>query len=473
MNNRNITFDFPEKIEKAAEDFCLFEGAEKILVALSGGADSTSLLIALCDLSKKYGFEVFALHVNHMIRGEEADRDEDFARKLCEKYGVGFFVERVDVPRLSKEQGKSLELCARDVRYDAFMKICRENDIHHVATAHTSCDNAETLLFNLVRGSGMRGLCAIPPKRELCEGVLVIRPLIYVLRDEVEEYLCAKGESFVTDSTNLTSDYTRNYIRKEIIPRLKTLNPSLEEGLMRTSRIFSEDEGFLSDMAKENKTDDIKKLSLLAPTLLSRVVMSLFSDVSREMPSRYHVNELCEKIYSYDGNKTHVSFPDGYSAHLFKWKLTFKKDERKKVYDKCTFCVKLSENETFFEESPYALYITSDQNKDIPQTLSHKENVYKLYNTDYLYSDKIFDSLFAENKKSRDVILSGGMHKSLKRILCASCFDGKMREMLPIIKDEGGEVVLVPALCKNDEYKREGEYFLSLSLYIKETTTQE
>lgn len=473
MNSRNITFEFPEKIEKAALDFGLFEGAQRILVALSGGADSTSLLVSLCALSKKYGFRLFALHVNHMIRGEEADRDEQFARSLCEKYAVEFLCERVDVPALARERGESLELCARFVRYRAFERVCREYDIHHVATAHTKSDNAETLIFNLIRGSGMRGLCAIPPKRELCDGIFVIRPLIYTSRKEVEEYLEALNEAFVTDSTNCSIDYTRNYIRNEIIPRLKDVNPSLEDSLMKTSLLLSEDEKYLKELSKKSFTDDVKKLAELKKSLLSRVVMSMFSHVSKEMPKSIQVNELCSKIYGYSGTKVKVSFPDGYAALLYKGRLSFVKDERKKKGQSSAFCLPLSENENFFQDSPYALFITSDKNANIPQTLCNKENVYKLYNTDYLYSDTILDSLFAENKRDGDKIFSNGMHKSLKRILSSSEFEGKNREMLPIIKHDG-KIVLVPSLCKSDDYKKDsGIYLVSLSLYIKETTTQE
>ena len=197
MNNTNITFALSEKIKRADRDFSLFDGAEKILVGLSGGADSTSLLISLCELSRDFGFELFALHVNHMIRGEEADRDENFAKALCQKYGVEFFCERVDVPHLCEKEGISLELCARNVRYNAFEKVCKTHGITHVATAHNALDNAETVVFNLVRGSGTRGLCGIPPKRKLCDGVTIIRPLIYAQRTEIEEFLSQKNETFV------------------------------------------------------------------------------------------------------------------------------------------------------------------------------------------------------------------------------------------------------------------------------------
>ena len=474
MNNTNITLSFLEKIEKANKDFRLFDGVQKILVGLSGGADSTALLVSLASLSEKYGFELYALHVNHMIRGEEADRDELFSKNLCEKFGIKFFAERVDVPFLSKKNSQSLELCARNVRYGAFEKVCRENGITCVATAHNLRDNAETVLFNLSRGSGTRGLCGIPVKRKLCDGVDVIRPLIYIDRPEIEEYLGFLGQDFVTDSTNCDNCYSRNFIRNEILPSFSSLNPKISESLMRSARLHGEDEDFLSKTANECVTDSLQELSKLHVAVLSRVVMILFGRVSKETPSEVHISNLCEKIYEYDGKKTKVSFADGFSAKLYGDRLTFEKDGRIKKNEKTFFCIEIGEGEVFFEENPYSLYITFDQNKDIPKTLENKENIYKLYNTDYLYSAKIPDSLYARNRRDGDKILSGNMHKSLKRLLCASGLDGVMRDMLPVIcMDE--DIILVPgvAVCDSFKKRRESTRQFSVSVYIKDNSTQE
>ena len=348
MNSVNITNSFLEKIKRADEDFCLFDGAEKILVGLSGGADSTALLLSLNELSKVFGFELFALHVNHMIRGAEADRDETFAKELCKKQGVEFVCERVDVPNLAKQTGESLELCARNVRYDVFGKVCKENGITHVATAHNSCDNSETVLFNLVRGSGTKGMCGIPPKRSLGKNVEIIRPLIYVSRAEIEDYLCAMGQDFVTDSTNADSDYSRNFIRNDVLPLLRRLNPSLEDSIQRMSSLHRIDEKYLSRKAEECVTDDVEKLKKLDIALLSRVVIKLFEKVSDETPSYERINNLCSKIYSFDGKKIKVSFSDSMTANLCANKLSFEKDLRLKKGTKTDFSRLLIEGSNFF-----------------------------------------------------------------------------------------------------------------------------
>ncbi len=452
MNNTNITLSFQEKIEKANKDFSLFDGADKILVGLSGGADSTSLVLVLKKLSQKYGFSLFALHVNHMIRGEEADRDEDFARNLCEKYGIEFFCERVDVPALSKERSQSLELCARNERYKAFERVCKKHAITHVATAHNACDNAETVVFNLVRGTGTRGLCGIPPKRRLCEGVTVIRPLIYAERCEIEEYLSYIGQTFVVDSTNDSTDYTRNYIRSEIMPRLKKINPSAEESLLRTARLHTRDEDYLSKIADENLSDSISELKVLHESILSRVVIKLFSRYSEETLPEMHVKELCDKIYSYDGKKMSLSLPGQLCAKLFRGRLSFEKDERGGHPQK-DFEVTAGGGCIFFEENPYALYISFDQNEDIPQILVNGEIVYKKYNTDYLYFDTIPRVFCIRNRRDGDKIKSCNMNKSIKRLMVSSDYNEGERYLVPFVcMDE--EILLVPKLSVSDNCKK-------------------
>ena len=465
MNNRNITFSFVEKIEKANEDFSLFEGAKKILVGLSGGADSTALVTSLCSLSKKYGFDVVALHVNHMIRGSEAARDEEFSQNLCKKLGIEFICERVDVPRLSEMSGESLELCARNARYEIFSKICLEKSITHVATAHNKCDNAETVLFNLLRGSSAKGLCGIPPKRQLCDGVTLIRPIIYAERSEVEEYLALLGQDFVTDSTNACNDYTRNYLRHEIIPLMQKVNPQVNESIMRTSRLLKRDEEYFDSVARENLTDDIAKLSSLHESILSRVVIKLFENVSRETLTEGHVNALCEKIYGYSEGKTTVSLPGSMSAKLYRGKLSFEKDKRKKKQDAYLFEEELRMGLMFFDENPYALYVSEGEGKDIPETVENNKIVYKKHVTERLYFDTIPDKLFVRNRRDGDRIKSGGMNKSVKRLLSSEGFNEDDRYLVPFISD-GERLLLVPAVAKDDNLKRDDkEKCITVTLY--------
>ena len=473
MNNNNITSSLLEKIKRADADFSLFEGAEKILVGLSGGADSTSLVLSLCELRKTQGFEIYALHVNHMIRGKDADRDEEFSRALCERYNVKFFCERVDVPALSKKEGTSLELCARNVRYEAFRRVCLENGISHVATAHNALDNAETVVFNLVRGTGIRGLCGIPPKRKLCDSVLVIRPLIYATRPEILSFLSTKNESFVIDSTNSETDYTRNYIRNKIMPHLAHINPCLEESIARTARLHSRDEKYLVAVADECMTDDIEKLKTLDESILSRVVIKLFALVSEETPDEFHISMLCRRIYEYNGENIKLSMPDCLCARLYRGRLSFVKDKRdgRKRID---FCVTAGAGEVFFEENPYCLYISFDQNEDIPQTLVKEEIIYKKYTTDYLYFDTIPYVLCVRNRRDGDRIASGRMNKTVKRLMTSSPYPEDERYLVPFVCD-GEKILVIPgvAVCDDCRQSIEKKQRISITLYKHNTDTGE
>jgi tRNA(Ile)-lysidine synthase len=219
---------------------------------LSGGADSTALLLKMIEYrdlncgrenlpnlnSDKP--EIIAVHINHNIR-KNANRDEEFCRELCKKLGIKLITKSVDVPSYAKKYKKSTEISARELRYRAFGEICGE---HTLATAHTASDNVETLLLNLIRGTGLKGLMGIPT-----ENGNIIRPLIKTTRAQVIEYLKEKNQDYITDESNFSLDYTRNKIRLEIIPQLKKLNPEFEKTALRCIQNLKIDSDFLEKSA--------------------------------------------------------------------------------------------------------------------------------------------------------------------------------------------------------------------------------
>ena len=180
-----------------------------ILVAYSGGADSGALLNMVLSYAKGSGAPVYAAHINHGIRGAEADRDEEFCRKTAEKYGIEIFVLRADVPAIAKMRKKSVETAAREVRYEFFSKVMLENNIPLLCVAHNADDNLETILFNISRGSGLSGVCGIPRTRKIRGGIM-IRPILEISKSDINSYCSENNIEYVTDSTNLDDDYTRN-----------------------------------------------------------------------------------------------------------------------------------------------------------------------------------------------------------------------------------------------------------------------
>ena len=231
------------KIHEAIKRYNMIRRGDRILAALSGGADSVTLLHYLFIYKDILGITVEAAHVNHMLRGKEADRDELFCRSLCEDMGIKLHVKRADVRKIAKDKGLSEELCGRNIRYEFFDEIVNNSGMK-IATAHTLSDSIETMIFNLARGTGLKGLCGIPPVRKN-----IIRPLINCYRSDIENYCKEHNLDYVTDSTNLEDDYSRNFIRHNILPQLKNINIEADKAIGRTIGWLRDDENYLSSMA--------------------------------------------------------------------------------------------------------------------------------------------------------------------------------------------------------------------------------
>lgn len=204
-----------------------------MLIALSGGADSVALLLMMLEKGQAEA----AAHCNFHLRGAESDRDEAFVRQLCEERGVRLFVAHFDTEAEAARCGESIEMAARRLRYAWFGRLCREHGFAAVATAHHRDDNAETLLLNLVRGSGLHGLTGMEAER-----AGVVRPLLEMSRREILDYLDKRGQGYVTDSTNTDTHYRRNKVRHEVLPLLREMNPQIERTLHETARRLAEAE---------------------------------------------------------------------------------------------------------------------------------------------------------------------------------------------------------------------------------------
>lgn len=198
----------------------MIEKGDRIVVGVSGGADSVCLLHVLNQVCKEMQVKLIVVHINHGIRGEEATRDENFVKELCELLSIEFESHYYPVREMARELGISEEEAGRKVRYEAFLETCQQKGCNKIAIAHNKNDNAETILFHLFRGTGMKGMIGIEPRRRIENEdgeVTIIRPLLFAQRYEIEEYLNKKNVRYLTDSTNLSEDYTRNKIRNRIL----------------------------------------------------------------------------------------------------------------------------------------------------------------------------------------------------------------------------------------------------------------
>lgn len=415
-----------------------------ILLGFSGGADSTALLHMLCVYGASTGASIYAAHVHHGIRGEEADRDEEFCRSVAKDLGVPLFVHHADVPTLAKTYGESVETTARRVRYRFFDELMQQHSIPLLVTAHNANDNLETMLFNLIRGSGLSGMCGIPVSR-LCDGGALVRPILGMTRQEIFDYCQKHHLSYVTDSTNTDTDYTRNRIRSEVLPQLRAINPrAIEHSAMlaetlRADHLCLESMArmFLDEMRQENALET-EKINGSPDAIVTRALRELYQEVSDGKSLEYtHIlalKQLSEKSVPHSS----VTLPHGWEAVIEDGWLRFQKKEKRPPA--VPFYLPLKNGENIISQISCEIIMGTSQNT---------KNIYKNSIQFCMDSAKIKGMLSVRNRLAGDRILIGGMHKSIKKLLGEKKIPLALRERLPILCDEDG-IVAIPFVGMRD-----------------------
>ncbi len=273
-------------------------------VAFSGGADSTALLLCLHALRTQLSLDLRAVHVHHGIRGGEADRDAVFCAALCEKYGIPMQTVYVNVPAYAAESRLSEETAARKLRYEALEQAAPEGVI---VTAHHAGDNAETVLFHLIRGSGLRGLCGIPPKNGR-----IFRPMLFAEKSEILAYLRERGQDYMDDSTNNTCGSSRNRIRHEIMPLLTRENPAALRHIAAAASLLSEDDAFLTAQAAEIAAQSaaqggIRGLAKHPAPLRKRVYMQMLAALPVHVDPSLELLTAIDRLVMQDGGRLTVT----------------------------------------------------------------------------------------------------------------------------------------------------------------------
>ena len=435
---------------------------EPVLVALSGGADSSVLLHLLCDYAKESGCKISAAHLNHGIRGEkynnEADRDESFCRSLCASLGVELFVRRLDIPRLSEDSGRSLETEAREARYAFFEEIMTREKINILATAHNADDNLETQIFNLCRGCGTDGLVGIPEKRTLGNEKTVIRPILSAEKKEIFEYCKKNGIEYVQDSTNNIDDCTRNAIRLRLIPELEGIFPTAKRSAQRLSSNAAEDSDYINEAAKAFLEDNptpisAAKLSALHIAPRKRVLAFMFAKVSDSALESVHINALCSLLESRK-NGASISLPGEYKAQMIDGNLVFSKDTRCKKTPRDTYFQSVTQGFNEIENTPFALLLTEEEQEN-ERTAEKNGKKYALYTKAALNIPKDIP-ISARNRTPGASILDGGINKSVKKLMCDKKVPLLDRDTLPIVYC-GENAVYLPLCAVADSAKAKGQ----------------
>ncbi len=385
----------------------LLKKGDSVVLGVSGGADSICMLKILSDAQKRRDISIYVLHINHQIRGAEADEDAKFVKKACTKFKVPHRVVSVDVPSIAKEQGLSLEEAGRMVRYEEFSKYAYEVGANKIAVAHNSNDNAETVLMNLARGTGIKGLGGIAPKRKMEDSkgntIEVIRPILCLTRKEIEEYLNENDIKYREDSTNESTDYTRNKIRLEVMPLLENINDNAMQNITNASEELADTSKYIDkdveDAYEEYVSEEDGKLFLsdkafsLDPVVFSGVIRKMIENTAGKLKdiTRIHVGDVVNLKEKQVGKK--IDLPYAVVAE--------------REYEGISiFC---EENESSAKSEDKEIVISfEDDDFD-------KENIEELEYTKWLDYDKIDDVVVRTRKKGDYIIVDDkGGRKKLK-----------------------------------------------------------
>jgi tRNA(Ile)-lysidine synthase len=441
------------ELEQKVSDFIrtnrLFNSANRILLAVSGGADSTALLYAMCALTRDdvLNADLICAHINHQLRGDEADRDEDFTIAQATDLKVAITTKRVDVPGFAGRNKLSIETAARQLRINSLLEIAKANNCDSVATAHQKNDNAETILQRLTRGTGFRGLGGIWPTRVFADEFKFVRPLLSVSRDEIIEYLEQQNLKWRRDHTNADCTYRRNYIRHRLLPALQqNCTGSLVEQLSKLSesarRFYKAvcrraDEVWpeVADSAGEKVTLDIKMLLAQSqPVMIELARRSLTALGCGEADLTRHHYEGILQLVKHNASGSKIELPGKFLVGVEYGKLIFSGPETKpRLSEQIDKRIRLEiPGRTKFGRYFIQTTILETDKKDFNKFKAEKTNFIERFDF-----DKIKPPLFARFRKPGDRFFPLGSNKEKKvgKFLTAARVPHQTRQKIVIIAD--------------------------------------
>lgn len=447
------------KVLSYIKDNDLIQAGDKVLVALSGGPDSVCLLNILFELKEELNINIAAAHLNHLLRGEDAFKDEEYAVDICNSMGMQCFVKRVDINSYSKEHKLSSEMAGRNVRYDFFEEILKREGFNKIATAHNANDQAETVLFRLMRGTGLEGLGGIKVSRDN----KIIRPILCLTRDEVEEYINSKKLNPRIDKSNFEKIYNRNKIRLDILPYMKeNFNEDIIQTLNRMSLLIQKDNEFLESLSLSfyNKycieCDDYfiikKEIFKEEESIVSRVLRHAVAKYSKsnydfEMKHIYEISYLAKK----SSGKV-LDLPNGVYAENIYGDIYIKNRKRKSDINNIKEEIILNKNninKNTAEFNNFSIEFSAINNFEGRNISLNESNLIK-----YFDLDKINNDILIRGRKNGDKIIPLGMNgsKKLKDIFIDMKIPKEERDNIPILCfDEN--IAWIIGIRTSEEYK--------------------
>lgn len=436
------------KVIETIKKFNMLNNGENVVVGLSGGADSCALTHILARLSEKMDLHITAVHINHGIRGEEADRDERSAEEFCRRLNIEFIAYHCDIPSEAAKRGIGEEEAGRLVRYEKFYETAGKKNGAKTAVAHNMDDKAETLIMNLCRGAGMKGLAGIKPV-----GGSIIRPLIFCTRDEIEKYCDDNNIEYCTDSTNLQNEYTRNKIRNILLPWLsENINPAAGMNMANASELLREEEEYLESKAQEQYKKLLKDsgdgfVSLNADGLASehgvirrRVLRIALRSLRPDMRDfgRKHT-ESAEDILMGDTGRR-ISLPGGITVSKGYGLINILYDREKQG----AFC---------YDIEPGKKYFIKETESYVLLSLNEEKNIKNAVNicTKKIDYDKIKDKIQLRTRQTGDFISIKNGRKKIKDIFIDDKIPSDKRDSYPLLVC-GKSVIIVGDRLGTDYY---------------------
>lgn len=443
-----------KKVQKYIEQQNMISPQDKVLIGVSGGADSLALLLVLHTLYKDTDVTLEVVHVEHGIRGAESIKDADFVVDLCEKRQIICHRVSADVPGYAKENGLGTEEAARILRYEVFARLAKERGAK-VALAHHKEDNAETILFQMTRGSSLAGLCGMRPIRMDENGVEYIRPFLTLHRAEIEAFLETEGQAYCTDSTNAELDYSRNYVRQNVLPALTKINTQAIGHINESAEMLSELRDFLNQEVEKNwdmyveKTPDgwclkMKEISQLHIALQREILYRAIAEAagSKKDISAIHVKNLMELYENQSGRE--LSLPYQLVARKEYDLIWISSMQNRSEWENEKTCYLVSEEQllnSFVDTEPCTISFGTANEELVIRVFSKQEKNMQIPTNPYTKwfdYDKIKKGFCIRTRQTGDYVISDvfGHHKNLNRYFIDEKVPAKERDRMWLLAQE-------------------------------------
>lgn len=444
-----------EKFLETIKTYKMLEPKEHVLAAVSGGADSTALLYLLDSCKKDLGIVLHIAHLNHMIRKKDADLDVRYVQGLAQNLGIPMTVESVDVPDFAGENKLSLETAARKLRYDFYERVANQIGANKIAVGHSADDNVETFLMRLLRGTGIKGLCGIPPKRGK-----IIRPLIRIWRRQIEDYVGSLKLVPRRDYTNYETKYMRNRVRMKMIPQLKLYNLNIKEIILQTILLLTDDSEYLEIKTEEalgqtliSSTDseiriEIAKLQKLEDPIQGHLVRKAIEKVKGNLSdlTYIHVCDILDKIDAKEKWELHL--PGGIFIIGNRGELIISREKRE---------IPPGKSYSYSISVPGEVEI-KEIGKKLRADFSEKQTNDDGPNIAYIDYAALGKNLIVRSKKDGDRFQPLGMRgtKKLQDLFVDEKIPAEHRDSIPIV-ESGGKIIWVGGMRIDERAKVTGQ----------------